>query len=313
MITDKWKNILIEYEKVKKKESGLFKTVDMLCEAHDTSRKQLSKYYKRWLGMGKDENALLPQQRGPRRGQGRVLNKERERVLVKIQRQFEAKPLDVWCLIKGAWELHPSVKTIARILKRYPQNKKKEIIHRYEKRIPGELVHADTFDLPKGIFLDKKQRYLSGITDDCTRLNYTEIIERKAALEVGKTIMHSGKWFKLHGIEIEKLMSDNGTEYTSVFGKKSGREKHVFEIMLSFVEIEHVYIKPYTPKTNGKIERFWKILRAEFLCGLNNLTSEEFNGKLKQFMYYYNYLRPHGGIKYQTPFEKLKSVTETLV
>ena len=147
-----------------------------------------------------------------------------------------------------------------------------------------------------------------GLTDEDV-----ETIEKKTALVVGKTILRSGKWFKLHGIDVEKLMSDNGTEYTSVFGKKHGREIHVFEIMLSFVGIKHVYIKPYTPKTNGKIERFWRILRAEFLPGLNNLSLKEFNEKLKQFMYYYNYQRPHGGIKYQTPFEKLKSVTETLV
>ena len=98
MITNKWKNILLEYEKVKQKKSALFKTVTTLCEAHNISRKQLQKYYIRWLQSGKKEESLLPKRRGPRRGQGRILNKEQERVLVKIQREFEAKPLDVWCL-----------------------------------------------------------------------------------------------------------------------------------------------------------------------------------------------------------------------
>lgn len=315
MITDKWENILLEYERVKRKESKLFKTVKDLCKAHNTSRKQLAKYYRRWQEAGKGKKALLPRKRGPTQGKYRMLSREDERVIVKIQRRFEAKPLDVWCMIKGTWKVHPSVKTIARVLKRYPQNVKKEIIHRYEKKIPGELVHGDTFNLPKILFEDRKQRYLKGVIDDCTRLNYVEMIENKSAFEAGGAMLRSGKWFDIHGIQIEKIMSDNGPEYTCSYGheKPKSRKKHVFEIMLAFEGIKHIYTKPYTPKTNGKIERFWKIVRAELLPGLKNVKVDEFNEKLKQFMYYYNYLRPHGGIKYMTPFQKLKSVTETLV
>lgn len=312
IISDKWKNILLEYEKVKLGESHLFETVGSMCEAHKVSRKQIQKYYKRWLFSGKKDETLLPQKRGPCRGSHRMLNKDQERTLIKIQRQFEAKPLDIWCLVKGVWNIHPSVKTIARTLKRYPQNKKKEIIHRYEKKIPGELVHVDTFDLPKCIFQDNKKRYLSGMIDDCSRLNYVEMIEKKAAMETGQAMIKGAKWFDLHGIEIEKLMSDNGSEYTSVHQKVEGRRMHVFEIMLSYMGIHHIYTKPYTPKTNGKIERFWKILKTDFLPGLRGLQIAEFNDKLRQYMYYYNYLRQHGGIAYQTPFEKLRSVTETL-
>lgn len=312
IITDKWKNILIEYEEVKNMRSRLFRTVNELCKAHNVSRKQIRKYYQRWLILGHQDEALLPQKRGPSKGSNRILSKEQERILVKIQRKFEAKPLDVWCLIKGIWEIHPSVKTIARTLKRYPRNKKKEIIHRYEKKIPGELTHGDTFNIPKEIFKDRKKKYLKGLLDDCTRLCYVEMIEKKTALEAGQAMLKGCRWFGLHGIEVEKLMSDNGTEYTSVFGKIQGRQMHVFEIILSYAGIKHVYTKPYTPKTNGKIERFWRILKTEFLPGLSNLAVEEFNAKLKKFMYYYNYLRPHGGIKYKTPLEKLKSVTETL-
>jgi len=314
MLTDKWKIIILEYEKVKNGQSRLFKTVNDLCEAHNVSRKQLHKYRERWLMSGKKIESLLPEKRGPRRGSHRMLNKEQERIIVKIQRQFEAKPLDVWCMIKGTWNMHPSVKTIARTLKRYPQAKKKEIIHRYEKKIPGELVHADTFNLPKLLFKDGKQRYLKGVIDDCTRLNYVELIEAKKMFDTCHAMLRAGKWFDIHGIQIEKLMSDNGSEYTSVHGQKKpqGRAQHVFEMMLAFEGIEHIYIKPYKPQTNGKIERFWRIFRTEFLPGLKNLDKKEFNEKLKQFMYYYNYLRPHGGLKYQTPFEKLISVTETL-
>lgn len=309
IITDKWKVILQEYELVKKNRSKHFSTVEALCEAYKVSRKQICKYYGRWVFSGQNPESLLPQKRGPRLGQGRMLNKEQERILIKIQRRFEAKPLDVWALVRGVFEVHPSVRTVARILARYPQRQPKKIIHRYEKKAPGELIHGDTFNLPKKLFTDGKQRYLKGMIDDCTRLNYVECIERKGAKEAGLAFLRAGKWFYLHGFVIEKYISDNGSEYTATVGSKSD---HIFEEMLKLYNIAHLYTKPYRPQTNGKIERFWRTIKEEFLPGLSGLTLAEFNAKLKQFMYFYNYQRPHAGIKYKTPFEKLQFVTETL-
>ena len=220
------------------------KNVKSLCKAHNISRKQLNRYYFRWEESGKQNQSLLPRKRGPRLGQHRMLTKEQERVLVKIQRKFEAKPLDVCLMVKGSWELHPSVKTIARILKRYPRNRKKEIIHRYEKHIPGELIHGDTFNLPKAVFEDRKQRFLLGLVDDCTRLAYAEPVGIKTGMEVGKAFMRGGKWYDLHGVEIEALMTDNGTEFTTT---NSSREKsqgrHTFETILMIAEVEHKYTK----------------------------------------------------------------------
>lgn len=313
LITDKWKIILTEYEKVKNKNSTLFSSVNQLCETYKVSRKQIKKYYNRWLIAGKKEEVLLPRRRGPPKGRYRLLTKEQERIVVKIQRKLASTPFDVWCLIGGKWNVHPSVKTIARVLKRYPLNKKKEIIHRYERKIPGELIHGDTFDIPTHVFKDREKRFLAGMLDDCTRLTFTETIDKKRSRQVGKSFMRGGKWFDLHGVGLEEFMSDNGSEYTPSGVRYSPKKHdHPFEIMLEYLDIRHIYIKPYTPKTNGKIERFWRILREEFIAGLRHLTLNEFNENLKQFMYYYNYQRPHGGIKNKTPFQKLELVTETL-
>ena len=224
IITDKWKIILLEYEKVKNKRSTHFKTVTALCEAYSVSRKTLHKYHGRWVQSGKNEESLLPRKRGPAKGSNRLLSKEEERILIKIQRRFEAKPYDIWCLVKGEFEVHPSARTIARILKRYPRNKKKEIIHRYEKRIPGELIHGDILHLPKELFKDREKRYLHGLIDDCTRLSYVELLEWVDSLSTSKSLVKGGKWFDLHGIEIETLMTDNGSEYTSVHRKRRRRK-----------------------------------------------------------------------------------------
>lgn len=72
------------------------------------------------------------------------------------------------------------------------------------------------------------------------------------------------------------------------------------------------YTRPYRPQTNGKIERFWKILYNDILPQTTTLTKDELIAELNGFMYRYNYQRMHSALKYQTPLDKLKSVTEIL-
>ena len=71
LLTSKWVTILQEYEKVKANQSTNYNTVDQLCKAHYVHRKDIRKYYERWMKSGKDRSLLLPQKRGPK--VGRVL------------------------------------------------------------------------------------------------------------------------------------------------------------------------------------------------------------------------------------------------
>ena len=155
LITSKWKMIISHYIKIKKKKNKIYKTVKELCEAHDTSRKQIRKYYWRFKRSWEDELSLIPKKRGPVKWYWRILTKEQERIICKIQRQFEMKPINIWKMINIKSNIlpniSPSVKTISRILNRYPVNKKKKIIHRYEKNIPWELIHVDWFYIPKWV------------------------------------------------------------------------------------------------------------------------------------------------------------------
>lgn len=71
-------------------------------------------------------------------------------------------------------------------------------------------------------------------------------------------------------------MTDNGQEFTA-FTSQKAKDKHFFEAMLNIFGINHIYTKPYRPKTNGKIERFWRILYNECLLPINKtLSLEEF-------------------------------------
>ena len=312
-LTDKWLLVLNEYELIKQKKNKNFSTVDQLCEVFKIHRKDIRKYYERWIKSGRDPDSLLPKKRGPKPGQLKLLSKDEERTIIKIQRKFQANEFEIFHLIKGHFKTHPSVSTIYRTFKLYPLNeKRKKNIKRYEKRYPGELLHADTYRLPVTLVTNRKRYFVFGILDDCTRLTYIELIDRQTAANASQAFSRAYKWFNLHGFSPEKVMTDNGSEFTSYTSQKA-KETHFFETMLNIFDVKHSYTRPYRPQTNGKIERFWKILYNEcILCQRSTLTVDELTAELNGYMYRYNYQRRHGGINYITPLDKLKKIADSL-
>ncbi len=313
LMTNKWSLVVGHYEKIKLKSNPSFKTVNELCEAFQVSRKDIRKYYEKWAKAGRDPEALLPQKRGPKPGQLKILTKEEERIIVKIHRRLHANEFEIYHLIEGRFNVHPSVSTIYRTIKLYPLNdKRKKAIKRYEKRYPGELLHADTYSLARSLVENRKQHYLLGLIDDCTRLCHVELIDRNTSAEVSVATSKSLKWFTVHGILPEVMMTDNGSEFTA-FTSKKAKDIHFFETTLKMFNIRHIYTKPYRPQTNGKIERFWRILYNEcILCQNKTLTKDELIAEIDGFMYRYNYLRRHSALKYTTPLDKLRYVVDLL-
>lgn len=313
LMTSKWFLVVQEYEAVKQKVSKNFSSVEEICRVYKVHRKDIRKYYERWVKGGRQRSTLLPRKRGPKHGSRKLLTKQQERTIMKIRRRLQANEYEIYHLVQSYFSVPPSISTIYRTWKRYPLNKKiKEKIKRYEKKYPGELGHSDTFRLPKTLFEDRKQRFLIGFIDDCTRLCYVELIPELRSLHAAHAFVRSLKWFDAHGIKIEALMTDNGSEFTA-WNSPAPEKKHLFEVTMGIFNIAHKYIKPYCPQTNGKIERFWRLFKDQCVTlQEHTLTEKEFTEELKQFMYYYNYERIHGGIHYKTPFQKLCDVTELL-
>jgi transposase InsO family protein len=313
LMTNKWALVVEHYERLKQRNNSSFKTVDELCGAFQVSRKDIRKYYERWAKAGKDPESLLPKKRGPKPGQLKILSKEEERIIVKIHRRLNANEFEIYHRIEGHFNVHPSVSTIYRTLKLYPLNKKtKKAIKRYEKKYPGELLHADTYSLGKTLLVERRKYFLFGLIDDCTRLCHVELVNGVNAAEVSMAASKALKWFSVHGILPEEVMTDNGVEFTA-FTSQKAKETHFFETMLKMFNIKHRYTRPYRPQTNGKIERFWRILYEEFiLCQIKSLTKDELLAEINGFMYRYNYQRRHSALKYITPLDKLKNIANLL-
>ncbi len=312
VIVKRWLPILSEYERTKSKvEPRPFKFVKDLCKAHHISSKELARYYRKWVDRGKLPEALLPKKRGARPGSRRT-PKEIERNIVKAYRRFGSNRYELVLLFKPYYlDKTPSPATMDRIKARYPLNEKeKKIIKRYEKKTPGELAHIDVSKLTKDLRLSLKNKdlYVAALCDDCTRVTYAEIIKDKKASTLTYFMARSLSWFKqLYSFEFEKIMSDNGTEF-----KGTLEREHPFETMCSELGIKHIYTRPYRPQTNGKIEAFFKIIKNEFFCPNSFESIEDMVLNLGNYLFEYNHLRKHGGLNYETPFDKLQNVTKLL-
>ena len=98
-------------------------------------------------------------------------------------------------------------------------------------------------------------------------------------------------------------MTDNGTCYVSkAFAKACGD-----------LQIKHVRTKPYTPKTNGKAERFIQTALREWAYARAYETSDQRAAELPKWPHLYNWHRPHGGIKDQTPISRLTLKRDNLL
>jgi hypothetical protein len=99
-MTSKWLLVVQEYELVKQKRSQNFKKVEEICQAYKVYRKDIRKYYERWIKSGRNTEALLPQKRGPRPGTLKILSKEEERDIIAIHRRLNANEFEIYHLIK---------------------------------------------------------------------------------------------------------------------------------------------------------------------------------------------------------------------
>ena len=305
----KYRFLIREYEQVKANKHPRFRFVKDFYEAHDTDRRSFLKYYNRYKQSGKPED-LLPRKRGPkwktRRPIPFVENKVKE-LRLRGNNRYE-----IVSILKPSLQKYtPSPSGVYNILRRQGLNRltpkmntsKRQII----KEKAGELAHADTHYLNKGIVKDSNQRYfLVSVIDSCSRIAWAEVVTDIKSLTVMFAIMRCFNIIKTtFDFRFVEVLTDNGPE----FGPKISTRKaeHPFERMLMELEIKHRYIRPYRPQTNGKIERFWRTLEDDLLRDTHFDNEDELKEELLQYLWYYNYERPHQSLKGISPSEHLKN------
>ncbi len=185
----------------------------------------------------------------------------------------------------------------------------KPTIRRYERTRPGALLHLDTKKLARivrpghRIHGDRSRRaYGAGwenahvAVDDHSRVAYTEVLPAEDRYTCTAFLQRAVAFFASHGVHIERVMTDNGPGYIS---KRFNR-------LCRRLGIRHIYTRPYTPRTNGKAERFIRTLKEQWAYGATYQSSAHRARALQPWTNRYNRHRPHAGIGMQTPMSRLK-------
>lgn len=232
-----------------------------------------------------------------------------------------------WAGTRIASALRVSPATVYRILGRLGLNRLKalepaEPVRRYERDNPGELIHIDIKKLGRftrvghritgdrtGQSKDRARgkgvgwEFVHVCIDDASRIAFTQIKpdEKK---ESATAFLHAAvSYYASLGVTVERVMTDNGSCYRS----------KVFREACKSLRLRHIFTRPYTPRTNGKAERFIQTALREWAYARAYHTSDQRADELPFWTHGYNWHRPHASLKASTPISRLGLLGDNLL
>ena len=215
--------------------------------------------------------------------------------------------------IGSALALSPA--TVARILRRSGLSRRGRLeaplmIARYEHPHPGDLLHLDIKKLGRVQGLGHRitgrsagvhrlrgvgWEHLHVAVDDHSRVAYVELLGDERTPSVRAFVGRALRWFRGHGVRIRRILTDNGSAYRS----------HSFRAACRALRIVHQRTRPYTPRTNGKAERFIQTALREWAYRRPYYSSADRARVLPGWLEHYNCARPHSGLRGQAPLSRL--------
>jgi transposase InsO family protein len=181
---------------------------------------------------------------------------------------------------------------------------------RYEREHPGELIHIDTKKLGRFQRLGHRVTgnrhqcsdgagwdYLHVCVDDASRLAYVEIHPNELRYTATRFLIRALRFFRDYGVQVQRVMTDNGSAYRSRPFTKTCR----------WLRLAHKRTRPYTPRTNGKAERFIQTLLRQWAYQRAYPNSALRNAALPDWLHRYNHQRPHASLGRKPPISRLPS------
>jgi transposase InsO family protein len=213
-----------------------------------------------------------------------------------------------------ARQLGISPATVSRVLKRLGLNRisalePAEPVRRYEREHPGELIHFDIKKLGKfrkighRITGDRRcggsrgagYEYVHVAIDDASRLAFSKVLPDQKKESAIAFLEAAVAYYGSLGIKVTGIMTDNGSCYRS----------RALAKVCKRLGLKHIFTKPYTPKTNGKAERFIQTALREWAYGRAYDTSDQRAADLPGWLHQYNWHRPHRSLKSKPPISRL--------
>lgn len=257
-----------------------------------------------WIRRAERNEPLTDRSSRPHATQG-VTGEKREQILM-FRR--ERRTMRQVARIAGV-----SLSTVARICKREGLSRLRSLEPppppvRYERERPGELLHIDTkrlgrFDRPGHRVTRTRSHgsrrqgfeFVFVATDDHTRMSFARILHDEHGESACRFLLAAVAWFARMNIRIERVITDNGSPFRS----------RVFRALCAKLGIKQKFTRPYTPRTNGKVERMIQTLLREWAYRFKFESSAERKQWLEPYLHFYNYHRGHTSLGDNPPISRL--------
>ena len=218
-----------------------------------------------------------------------------------------------------AHDMGLSCATVSRILQREGISHWRDLhprppVVRYELPHPGDLLHLDIKGMTRyqqvsvrgdGRLRGRAQfagrEALHVAIDDHSRIAFSQILPDQTSSTTVAFLQQATVFFAEHGIRIRGLLTDNGSCYRS----------HHFRRYCLEIGVRHRFTQPYTPRTNGKAERFIQTALREWAHVRHWSNSQERDANLQPWLRYYNFERPHGSLGHAPPISRACSAGTT--
>ena len=275
--------------------------------AFRVSQKTAGKWVRRYLASG--AGGLMDCSSRPHRSPRRLPEQLRDQVITLRRGHMPGYQI--------ALRTGTSSASVSRILRRARLSRWRDLnppppVVRYEHPHPGDLVHLDIKGMTRfsevslrgdGRLRGKSKHpgflALHVAVDDHSRMAFTQLLpDQKAETTVG-FLEAAVQFFALHGIGVRALLTDNGSCYRSRQFRQACNE----------LGIHHHRTRPYTPRTNGKAERFIQTTLREWAYAKHWNDSDERDAYLKPWTNFYNYQRPHCSLNYKPPISRSENGT----
>ena len=265
--------------------------LSVLSERHGIARPVLSRWWARYRPDAL--RSLEPRSRRPHRSPTRHAAAVREAIA-------DARDFG-WGAQRIADELGIGHGTVQRELERTGRNRMPKAarrpVQRYEKSRPGELLHLDLKYLPA---LENRAEFEYAAIDDFSREGHARIARERSTVAATRFLEHVLAQLPYR---VEAVMTDNDMMFTMRYAFHSNRLTR-FEQALKSAGIEHRLIRPRSPESNGKVERFIKTIDDECFRIVQPHSLRARVGALQLFLEYYNHARPHQSLGGASPVSR---------
>ncbi|CAG0930570.1 putative protein YagA [Planctomycetaceae bacterium] len=276
-----------------------------------------AKIVKRWVERYKAEGraGMADRSSRPRHSPNATDQAVADRIVALRRQRFTAKHIASVAAVSPA--------TVSRVLARAGLSRLKDLepaepVRRYERDEPGDMIHIDIKKLGR---FDRVGHRITGdragqsnsrgigwefvhvCIDDASRVAFSQILPDEKKASAVAFLEAALAYYASLGITITRVMTDNGSCYRS----------KAFATACRDLGLKHIRTRPYTPRTNGKAERFIQTALREWAYAVAYPTSKHRAAELPVWLHRYNWHRPHGSLKSKTPISRLRLARDNLL